>query len=113
MKTPTNNLKLVGWVERERIPEWLNCAMPCFLPSVQHLNTGQQMQASVTYVIRSSAVITGSLSCLSMFMQAMSDLVKSITALPLDITLITLPAGPLLEQICIASQRQLTAVWLT
>jgi hypothetical protein len=48
-----------------------------------------------------------------MFMQAMSDLVKSITALPLDITLITLPAGPLLEQICIASQRQLTAVWLT
>lgn len=46
-------------------------------------------------------------------MQAMSDLVKSITALPLDITLITLPAGPLLERICRASQRQLTAVWLT
>jgi hypothetical protein len=45
--------------------------------------------------------------------QAMSDLVKSITALPLDITLITLPAGPLLERICLASQHQLTAVWLT
>jgi hypothetical protein len=43
----------------------------------------------------------------------MSDLVKSITALPIDITLITLPAGPLLERICLASQRQLTAVWLT
>ena len=43
-------------------------------------------------------------------MQAMSDLVKSITALPLDITLITLPAGPLLEQIYIASQRQLTGM---
>lgn len=43
----------------------------------------------------------------------MSDLVKSITALPLDITLITLPAGPLLERVCLASQRQLTAVWLT
>lgn len=43
----------------------------------------------------------------------MSDLTKSITALPLDITLITLPAGPLLEQVCLAAQRQLTAVWLT
>lgn len=47
------------------------------------------------------------------FIKAISDLVKSITALPLDITLITLPAGPLLERICVASQRQLTAVWLT
>lgn len=45
--------------------------------------------------------------------QALSDLVKSITALPLDITLLSLPAGPLLEQVCLASQRQLTAVWLT
>ncbi|KZP33116.1 ARM repeat-containing protein [Athelia psychrophila] len=44
---------------------------------------------------------------------AVSDLTKSITALPLDITLITLPAGPLLEQVCLAAQRQLTAVWLT
>lgn len=43
----------------------------------------------------------------------MSDLIKSITALPIDITLITLPAGPLLERICLAAQRQLTAVWLT
>ena len=45
--------------------------------------------------------------------QAVSDLVKSITALPIDITLISLPAGSLLQQICLASQRQLTAVWLT
>lgn len=43
----------------------------------------------------------------------MSDLIKAITALPLDITLISLPAGLLLEQVCLASQRQLTAVWLT
>ena len=27
--------------------------------------------------------------------------------------MITLPAGPLLEQVCLAAQRQLTAVWLT
>jgi len=43
----------------------------------------------------------------------MSDLIKSITALPIDITLVTLPAGPLLERVCLAAQRQLTAVWLT
>jgi len=39
--------------------------------------------------------------------------VKSITALPFDTTLLSLPPGPLLEQVCLASQRQLTAVWLT
>ena len=27
--------------------------------------------------------------------------------------MITLPAGPLLERVCLAAQRQLTAVWLT
>lgn len=43
--------------------------------------------------------------------QALSELIKAITALPSDVTLLTLPPGPLLELICIASQRQLTAVW--
>jgi hypothetical protein len=45
--------------------------------------------------------------------QALSDLFKSITCLPNDMTLISLPAGPLLELVCLASQRQLTAVWLS
>ncbi|KAF8995387.1 armadillo-type protein [Cyathus striatus] len=44
---------------------------------------------------------------------ALSDLFKSITSLPSDITLISLPAGPLLELVCLAAQRQLTAVWLS
>ena len=43
----------------------------------------------------------------------MSDLFKAITALPSDLTLISLPAGPLLELVCMAAQRQLTAVWLS
>lgn len=44
---------------------------------------------------------------------ALSDLFKSITSLPADATLISLPPGPLLELVCVASQRQLTAVWLS
>ncbi|KAH9886674.1 ARM repeat-containing protein [Cubamyces lactineus] len=44
---------------------------------------------------------------------ALSDLFKSITALPSDVTLLSLPAGPLLELVCLAAQRQLTAVWLS
>jgi hypothetical protein len=45
--------------------------------------------------------------------QALSDLFKSITCLPHDTTLISLPAGPLLELVCFAAQRHLTAVWLS
>ncbi|KAF8064415.1 armadillo-type protein [Lyophyllum atratum] len=44
---------------------------------------------------------------------ALSDLFKSITCLPSDTTLITLPAGPLLELVCLATRRQLTAAWLS
>ncbi|THH27012.1 hypothetical protein EUX98_g7175 [Antrodiella citrinella] len=44
---------------------------------------------------------------------ALSDVFKAITALPSDLTLLSLPAGPLLGLICVASQRQLTAVWLS
>lgn len=44
---------------------------------------------------------------------ALSDLFKSITCLPNDTTLISLPAGPLLELVCLASQWQLTATWLS
>ncbi|KAI0369534.1 ARM repeat-containing protein [Pilatotrama ljubarskyi] len=44
---------------------------------------------------------------------ALSDLFKAITALPSDMTLLSLPAGPLLELVCSAAQRQLTAVWLS
>ncbi|KAI0056845.1 hypothetical protein BV25DRAFT_1995352 [Artomyces pyxidatus] len=44
---------------------------------------------------------------------ALSDLFKSITALATDATLISLPPAPLLELVCRAAQRQLTAVWLS
>ncbi|KAI0262791.1 ARM repeat-containing protein [Gloeopeniophorella convolvens] len=44
--------------------------------------------------------------------EALSDLFKSITALSTDATLISLPPAPLLELVCRAAQRQLTAVWL-
>lgn len=43
----------------------------------------------------------------------MSELYKAITSLPTDVTLLSLPPGPLLELLCLASQRQLTAVWLS
>ncbi|GJE98643.1 hypothetical protein PsYK624_148780 [Phanerochaete sordida] len=44
---------------------------------------------------------------------ALSDLYKGITSLPTDMTLLSLPPGPLLELLCIAAQKQLTAVWLS
>ncbi|KAI9508978.1 ARM repeat-containing protein [Russula earlei] len=44
--------------------------------------------------------------------EALSDLFKSITALSADATLLSLPPAPLLELVCGAAQRQLTAVWL-
>ncbi|KAF9073098.1 ARM repeat-containing protein [Rhodocollybia butyracea] len=45
--------------------------------------------------------------------QELNDLVKSITSLPSDATLVTLSAPPLLEIVCFALQRQPTASWLT
>ncbi|KAG6334626.1 hypothetical protein ID866_4467 [Astraeus odoratus] len=44
---------------------------------------------------------------------ALGDLVRSVTSLPSDTTLLSLPAGPVLSLICIACQRHLTAVWLS
>ncbi|KAH7905355.1 armadillo-type protein [Hygrophoropsis aurantiaca] len=44
---------------------------------------------------------------------ALSDFFRSITCLPADITILSLPAGPILELVCLACQRQLTAVWLS
>ncbi|EAU87903.1 hypothetical protein CC1G_01550 [Coprinopsis cinerea okayama7 len=44
---------------------------------------------------------------------ALSDLFKSITSLPSDMTLLSLTAGPLLQLISVAAQRQLTATWLS
>ncbi|KZT01812.1 ARM repeat-containing protein [Laetiporus sulphureus 93-53] len=44
---------------------------------------------------------------------ALSSLFKAITALPSDITILSLPPMPLLELVCMAAQRQLTAVWLS
>jgi hypothetical protein len=45
--------------------------------------------------------------------QAISDLFKSITALPTDTTLISLAPAPLLECVCRAAQHELTAIWLS
>ena len=50
---------------------------------------------------------------MSYYLQTLSDLVKAITSLPSDITLITLPASPLLELVCFAAQERLTATWLS
>ncbi|KAI0087502.1 ARM repeat-containing protein [Irpex rosettiformis] len=44
---------------------------------------------------------------------ALSELFKAITSLPTDVTLLSLSPGPLLELICVAAQKQLTAVWLS
>ncbi|KAJ6485347.1 hypothetical protein C8R47DRAFT_1321195 [Mycena vitilis] len=44
--------------------------------------------------------------------QALSELFKAITALPADVTLLSLPAAPLLGVVCRAAGRQLTGVWL-
>ncbi|KAG8960035.1 hypothetical protein FRC05_007133 [Tulasnella sp. 425] len=44
---------------------------------------------------------------------AVSDLIKAITSLPSDNTLLSLPPGPVLELVCAAAQRQTTAVWLS
>ncbi|KAF8762018.1 ARM repeat-containing protein [Rhizoctonia solani] len=44
---------------------------------------------------------------------AVSELIKSITALPSDATLLSLSPEPLLELVCTAARVQLTAVWLS
>jgi hypothetical protein len=44
--------------------------------------------------------------------QALSELFKAITALPADVTLLSLPAGPLLGVVCRAAGRRLNGVWL-
>lgn len=46
-------------------------------------------------------------------MQAVSDLIKAITSLPADNTLLSLPPGPVLQVVCAAASRQTTAVWLS
>jgi len=43
----------------------------------------------------------------------LSDFFRSITSLPSDTTLLSLPAAPIFEIICVACRRQLTAVWLS
>ncbi|KAG1884709.1 armadillo-type protein [Suillus subluteus] len=43
----------------------------------------------------------------------LSDFFRSITSLPSDITLLSLPAAPIFEIICLGCQRQLTAVLLS
>ena len=47
------------------------------------------------------------------FPQTLSELIKAMTSLPSDVTLISLPSGPLLEIVCLAAQKQLTGAWLS
>ncbi|KAJ7604267.1 armadillo-type protein [Roridomyces roridus] len=44
--------------------------------------------------------------------QALSELFRAITALPADLTLLSVPAQPLLGVVCRAAGRRLTGVWL-
>jgi len=44
---------------------------------------------------------------------SLSDLIKAITALPADATLLSLSPEPLLELICLAAEQQITGVWLS
>lgn len=47
------------------------------------------------------------------FFQTLSEFVKAMTSLPSDMTLISLPSGPLLKIVCLAAQKQLTGAWLS
>ncbi|PPR02897.1 hypothetical protein CVT24_002281, partial [Panaeolus cyanescens] len=69
-----------------------------------------KLRDAIFSVVRGIAEIWGVDTGVSM---ALSDLFKSITSLPSDITIISLPAGPLLELVCLSAQRQLTAAWIS
>lgn len=43
----------------------------------------------------------------------MNSLIVAITSLPTDMTLLSLPPEPLLQLVCVALERQPTAVWLS
>jgi hypothetical protein len=45
--------------------------------------------------------------------QTLSEFIKAVTSLPSDMTLISLPSGPLLKTVCLAAQKQLTGAWLS
>lgn len=47
------------------------------------------------------------------FVQALNGLIVSITSLPQDMTLLSLPPAPLLQIVCGAMQRHPNAVWLS
>ncbi|KAF9782538.1 armadillo-type protein [Thelephora terrestris] len=43
----------------------------------------------------------------------LSEFIKAMTSLPSDMTLISLPSGPLLKTVCLAARKQLTGAWLS
>jgi len=45
--------------------------------------------------------------------QTLSEFIKAMTSLPSDMTLISLPSGPLLKIVCLAAQKHLTGAWLS
>ncbi|KAI0341153.1 ARM repeat-containing protein [Trametopsis cervina] len=69
-----------------------------------------QLRESILDTIRKTVELWSTDATIS---YALSELIKAITSLPTDVTLVSLPPGPLLELICVASQKQLTAVWLS
>ena len=46
-------------------------------------------------------------------LQAVSDLLRAITSLPGDTTLLTLPPGPLLQFVCEVADKEISAIWLS
>lgn len=45
--------------------------------------------------------------------QTLSEFIKAMTSLPSDMTLVSLPSGPLLKIVCLAARKQLTGAWLS
>ncbi|KAI0799725.1 ARM repeat-containing protein [Irpex lacteus] len=69
-----------------------------------------QLRESILDAIRKTVDLWSTDATIS---YALSELFKAITSLPTDVTILSLSPGPLLELICLAAQKQLTAVWLS
>ncbi|KAH8827860.1 armadillo-type protein [Flagelloscypha sp. PMI_526] len=69
----------------------------------------EKMRTDIFFAIRSCLEawsVDGTISA------SLNDIIKATTALPADMTVLTLPPGPLMELMCAALQRQVTGAWL-
>ncbi|EMD34979.1 hypothetical protein CERSUDRAFT_116506 [Gelatoporia subvermispora B] len=90
------------------------------LPEVQHgsepmkeARNDSRVVALRDAILRGIRTVIELWSTDALVSDALSELIKAITSLPSDVTLLSLSPGPLLEIVCMAAQRQLTAVWLS